>query len=247
MEMSEDQRRELEERLRSMSPEELREYQKKQCIFCRIVSGEIPAKKIYEDEKLFAILDINPAAPGHVLLLPKEHYLLLQQMPDEDIGRLFLIARSFSQAFLQALRAEGSTIFCASGQAAGQRAQHVMIHLIPRKEGDSVGLKPKPILARPQDLEVVAKAMKPFADKALGPSQNAEKSSPTPASLKPAKDAPSPSHRDSKDKIEDIGKVEDVNKEPEEDHAGNQVEEKKKEKKPGQSSLDDIADFLARK
>lgn len=196
--MSEDQRRELEERLRSMSPEELREYQKRQCIFCRIVSGEIPAKKVYEDDKVFAILDINPAAAGHLLLLPKEHFMVLQQMPDDDVGHLFLIAKSFSQAFLQALRAEGTTFFCASGQAAGQRAQHVMIHLIPRKDGDGIGIKPKPLPVRPQDLEMVAKAMKPFVDKVMGvsaskPAKQPGESKPQISLSSPIPSSPTPS------------------------------------------------------
>lgn len=167
-EMNEDQRKALEEKIKSMSPEELKEFQKKQCIFCRMVAGEIPAKKIYEDDSAFAILDINPASAGHVLLLPKEHYPILQQMPDDLVAHMGAVAKGFSQAFLQALKAEGSTIFAASGASAGQRAQHVMIHLIPRKENDGIGINPpsKPISS--QDLQRVAQALKPFADQIMG-------------------------------------------------------------------------------
>ena len=69
--MSEEQRKELEEKIKNMSPEELREFQKQQCIFCQIIAGKVPAKKVYEDEHCVAVLDINPAAKGHLLLIPK--------------------------------------------------------------------------------------------------------------------------------------------------------------------------------
>ncbi len=69
--MSEEQVAELQEKIKNMSPEELKEFQKQQCIFCQIISGKVASKKIYEDEKCIAILDINPANPGHLLLMPK--------------------------------------------------------------------------------------------------------------------------------------------------------------------------------
>jgi len=131
-----EQRKQLEEKLKNMTPEQLKELQKQQCIFCQIVSGKIPSKKLYEDEFVLAILDINPAARGHVLLLPKEHYSLLPQMPEKEIGHLYLTAKKLSQVLLKALRADGTTLFLANGAVAGQRAPHVMLHLIPRKEGD---------------------------------------------------------------------------------------------------------------
>ena len=100
-EMTEEQRKEMEERIKSMSPEELKEFQKQQCIFCQIISGKIPSKKIYEDEKAIAILDINPAAKGHVLVMPKEHYAIMPQMPDKEVAHLFKIAKKISQVILK--------------------------------------------------------------------------------------------------------------------------------------------------
>lgn len=136
--LTEEQRKELEEKIKKMSPEELKELQKKQCIFCQIAAGKIPAKILYEDQKVLAFLDINPATKGHVLLLPKEHYSIMPQIPDEEMTILMTVVKRLSQVLLRILRVEGTTIFVANGIAAGQRAQHFILHLIPRKEGDGI-------------------------------------------------------------------------------------------------------------
>jgi histidine triad (HIT) family protein len=136
--LTEEQQQELQEKLKNMSPEELQEFQKQQCIFCQIISGKIPSKKIYEDEFCFAILDINPAVKGHLLLIPKEHYAIMPQVPEKVIGHMFVVARALSQLLLKALKVGGTNIFIANGLVAGQRAQHFIIHVIPRKEGDKI-------------------------------------------------------------------------------------------------------------
>ena len=145
-----------EEDLKNMSPDELRELQKQNCIFCHIISGRVPGKKIYEDDKCLAILDIRPASQGHILLIPKEHYAMMPMVP-EDIQRyLFMIAKQLSHAVLKAMKAAGTTIFLANGAIAGQQAPHVMIHIIPRKEGDDLSkfnLPQHPI--RPEDLKKI--------------------------------------------------------------------------------------------
>ncbi len=133
-----EQRKQLEEKLKNLTPEQLKELQKQQCIFCQIVAGKVPAKKLYEDESVMVVLDINPAARGHLLILPKEHYQILPQMSEIEVGNLYAVAQKLSQLLLKSLHADGTTIFLANGQAAGQRAQHVMLHLIPRKEGDGL-------------------------------------------------------------------------------------------------------------
>jgi len=136
--MTDEQRKQLEEKLKKMSPEELKEFQKQQCIFCQIISGKVPSKKIYSDDKCIAVMDINPATKGHVLLLPKEHYSIMPQVPDKEIGHLLLVSKYLSQVILKTLKASGTNIFVANGGIAGQRAQHFMVHIIPRKEGDKV-------------------------------------------------------------------------------------------------------------
>ena len=128
-----------EEELANMSPEEIAELQKQQCIFCHIISGKVASKKIFEDDVCLGILDINPANPGHILVLPKEHYQIMPQVPEETIGHMFMVVKHLSQAALKALKVEGVNIIIANGVAAGQKAPHFMVHIIPRNKED--GLK----------------------------------------------------------------------------------------------------------
>ena len=139
--MSEEEIKKMQEKIKNMSPEELKEFQKKQCIFCHIVSGKVQSKKIYEDEGCVALLDINPANPGHILLLPKEHYSIMPQLPEEEIAHLFTVAKTISNAALRALEVQGTNIVVQNGIAAGQKAQHFMIHIIPRKEKDGINFE----------------------------------------------------------------------------------------------------------
>jgi len=139
--MSEEQIKELQEKIKNMSPEELKEFQKKQCIFCQIISGKVQSKKVYEDEKSIAILDINPSNPGHVLLLPKEHYSIMPQLSEEEIAHLFMVTKTISNACLRSLGVQGTNIIVQNGIAAGQKAQHFMIHIIPRKEDDGLNFE----------------------------------------------------------------------------------------------------------
>lgn len=127
-----------QEELASMSPDEIREMQKQQCPFCHIVAGKIPARKIYEDDKVLAVLDINPAAQGHILLMPKEHYAIMPFVPDDVLAHLARIAKSISKAILKCLLVKGTNIFIANGAIAGQQAPHFLIHLIPREDGDGI-------------------------------------------------------------------------------------------------------------
>jgi len=140
MELNNVQSEALQEKIKNMSPEELREFQKKNCIFCQIISGNVASKKIYEDDKVIAILDINPANPGHILLLPREHYSIMPLMPDDELGHIAIVAKKLSQSLLKAFKVQGTSVFIANGMAAGQKAQHFMIHLIPRTDNDGIGL-----------------------------------------------------------------------------------------------------------
>ncbi len=128
----------LQEKIKQMSPEELKEFQKKQCIFCQVVAGKVQSKKIYEDENVVAILDINPANPGHTLLLTKEHYSIMPQLPDDEVAHVFMVAKSLSNSMLRSIDAQGTNIIVANGVAAGQRAQHFIAHVIPRKDSDGI-------------------------------------------------------------------------------------------------------------
>ncbi len=114
--------------------------EEQQCVFCHIASGKIPAKKVYEDDKVAAVLDINPATPGHILLVPKNHVAIMPQMSDDLVAHIGMIAKQLSHAVIRALKVEGTTVFVANGVAAGQRAPHFLLHVIPRFPDDNVGL-----------------------------------------------------------------------------------------------------------
>src|SRR3989344_6525517 len=155
-EPTEEQRKQWEEKIKNMSPEELQELQRQQCIFCQIISGKIPSKKVYEDSVCWAILDINPAAKGHLLLLPKEHYAIMPQVPEKVLGHLSIVTKNLSQVLLKVLRADGTTVFIANGTAAGQRAQHFLFHLFPRKSGDGVIAAEERLVSQEMTMKVKA-------------------------------------------------------------------------------------------
>ncbi|MBU2561362.1 MAG: HIT domain-containing protein [Nanoarchaeota archaeon] len=151
------------------SPDPTAETQKQQCIFCHIISGKISSRKIYEDDKCIAVLDINPANPGHALILPKEHYTIMPMMPEEEIAHLFRIAKKISTAQIRSLNADGTNIFMANGAAAGQKAPHFMIHVIPRKENDGITCfnLPKNKISN-EDQEKLRQAIKTKVDEHMG-------------------------------------------------------------------------------
>lgn len=114
------------------------EAQKAQCLFCKIVRGELDAFKIYEDEHIMGILDINPAVKGHALFLPKEHYPILPLVPLATFAHMFSKIPVILSAMQTALVKTGSTVFIANGGAAGQQSPHFLIHVMPRENGDGV-------------------------------------------------------------------------------------------------------------
>lgn len=112
--------------------EEVIKQQKEQCIFCKIVSGEIPSIKIYEDNLVLAIMDINPAAPGHILLMPKEHYPIAPIIPQETFQHMIKIAKYIARAAKKVTHTKRASFFIANGGVAGQQSTHFMMHIIPR-------------------------------------------------------------------------------------------------------------------
>jgi len=121
-----------------MSPEEIAEYQRQNCIFCKIIKGDIPSRKAYEDDKMIAIMDINPASKGHLLVMTKEHYPVLPLIPLEVSAHMFRITRDLNSALKKAMITNKSTIFIANGAVAGQQSPHFLYHIIPRESGDEL-------------------------------------------------------------------------------------------------------------
>ena len=105
------------------------------CIFCKIVAGGIPALKVYEDDDCIATLDINPATPGHTLIIPKEHHQDLTELNGELIGKLFTVAKNVGEKQMERLDAKGFNVVQNNGTVAGQTVMHFHIHVIPRYEG----------------------------------------------------------------------------------------------------------------
>lgn len=108
------------------------------CIFCKIIRGEIPSATIYEDEDFKVILDISPASRGHALILTKEHYANLYQLPEELAGKVMVLAGKLASHMTNKLHCDGFNLVQNNGQVAGQTVFHFHLHLIPRyKDGDN--------------------------------------------------------------------------------------------------------------
>jgi len=104
----------------------------KECLFCRIARGDIPAKKVYEDDVSIAFLDINPRNPGHTLVIPKEHYETVLDMPEAEAGEYFKSVKRVAALVKNGVNAQGLSISSSNGQAAGQVVAHQHFHVIPR-------------------------------------------------------------------------------------------------------------------
>ena len=101
------------------------------CIFCKIVNGEIPSTKIYEDELVYAFLDISPINFGHTLVIPKEHHESASTIPEETAGRMFKVASRIGIAMKRELDMDGYNLHLADGLAAGQVVMHAHLHVVP--------------------------------------------------------------------------------------------------------------------
>ena len=114
------------------------------CIFCKIANGEIPAATLYEDENFRVILDLGPASKGHALILPKSHAANIYKLSDEMAAKAMILAKKMATAMTAALKCDGFNIVQNNGECAGQTVFHFHMHLIPRYEGDQVGITWKP-------------------------------------------------------------------------------------------------------
>ena len=108
------------------------------CIFCKIAAGDIPSATIYEDDDFRVILDIEPASKGHALLLPKEHYANLYELPDELASKALVVVKKVVTQLTDVLGCEGYNVLQNNGEAAGQTVFHFHIHMIPRYQEDQV-------------------------------------------------------------------------------------------------------------
>lgn len=114
------------------------------CIFCKIAAGEIPSATIYEDDDFRVILDIEPASKGHALILPKDHYANLYELPEELASKALVVAKKVITKMTEIVGCDGYNVLQNNGEAAGQTVFHFHMHLIPRYKEDDVTIKWNP-------------------------------------------------------------------------------------------------------
>jgi len=112
-----------------------------ECIFCKIISGQIPSAIVHSDDNFFVFLDINPANKGHTLVIPKKHYETFNDMPAEEVWHLFETVQKVSKAVEKGLKAEGYNILISNKRPAGQEVDHIHVHVIPRYKGDEMAVR----------------------------------------------------------------------------------------------------------
>ncbi len=116
------------------------------CIFCKIIQGDIPSFKVFEDDATFAFMDINPANDGHVLVIPKEHAADVYNVSDSAITATVLTAKKVAAAVERSMQPDGLNLLQCNGPAAAQSVFHFHMHVLPRRSGDELklnwGLKP---------------------------------------------------------------------------------------------------------
>jgi histidine triad (HIT) family protein len=140
-----EQQGDLKEQVEEATPAELEEFIKQsqgqgggKCIFCEIISGKIDSVKIYEDSDIVAVMEIMPASKGHILVLPRQHFQFIQEIPEKVLNKLFYFVKVTTPILTKVLDAKAVSIYIPQGALAGQRIQHFVINLIPRYESDGL-------------------------------------------------------------------------------------------------------------
>jgi len=111
-----------------------------ECIFCKIVAGEIPAVKVLDEEQALAFMDINPASRGHLLVIPKRHAENIFEIPEGDLAAVMKAVRRCARAAKEALKADGVTVLQFNGKASGQVVPHLHVHIMPRWANDGLSV-----------------------------------------------------------------------------------------------------------
>lgn len=112
------------------------------CVFCKIVKGELPCSKVYEDNLLLAFMDIQPVEKGHILIIPKEHHKYMSEVSDELLREIIILAKKIEIALRKSeVKAQDINLFLADGEIANQEIPHFHLHIIPRYPNDGFGFK----------------------------------------------------------------------------------------------------------
>lgn len=121
-------------------PKSKQDFDRAGCIFCKIISGDLPSSTLYETNTVIALLDINPVRPGHTLIAPKEHHETALETPDALLADILTAAKYLAPALTEAVGAEGFNLSFNNGAAAGQVVAHTHLHVIPRQHNDGLSL-----------------------------------------------------------------------------------------------------------
>ena len=137
----------------------MQQHANSECIFCKIVRGEIPSKKVYDDKDVIAFLDINPANPGHTLVMPKKHAEDLTKSNEDDIAKAMHVVKKITAALKEKMNAIGVNVIQNNGKAAGQLVAHTHFHVIPRYPNDVVVISYQRVQMSDAELEEVRKKL----------------------------------------------------------------------------------------
>lgn len=136
------------------------------CVFCKIIKGELPSQRVFESERIIAIMDIQPVNSGHVLIIPKDHQQSMNDLHSDYLQELMIVAQKVGRAYKKTkIKCEGYNLFLANGEAAFQEVPHVHLHIFPRYKKDGFGLKFSDSYAKKppiSDLETIANEIKEF-------------------------------------------------------------------------------------
>jgi len=130
------------------------------CIFCKIVAGQIPSFRLMEDDDTIAFMDINPVNPGHALAVAKGHWPTVDVIPPEVLAGVARTAQKVARAAIKELKPDGVNLVQANGAGAGQSVPHLHIHIMPRRAGDAVSLNWVPKPGDMKEIEAVFRKLK---------------------------------------------------------------------------------------
>ena len=136
------------------------------CKICSIINNEETLKivKVYQDDTAIAVLSKKPASLCHVIIFPRNHYTIIEQVPDNEIAHLFAIANNISRAMFESLNIQGTNIFVQNGVSAGQDDAHFSIHIIARTENDNVNLSWEPKTLNQEEMSTIELSYKNFTE-----------------------------------------------------------------------------------
>jgi histidine triad (HIT) family protein len=130
------------------------------CIFCKVLAGEIPSERVYEDDHTVAVMDINPWTRGHAVVIPRKHAENLFEIEDSELEHVAVAAKRLATKMRDTLGCDGVNLLQSNGRAAWQTIFHLHMHVIPRYDGDPLELPTRPQPAKPEELAEVAEEIR---------------------------------------------------------------------------------------